>query len=58
MINADPPTSPAGADRVVDDVVAQGPSGALALAGIATACVVAIWLAFYLFVFLPRGALQ
>jgi hypothetical protein len=58
MINADPPTSPAGADRDVDDVVAQGPSGALALAGIATACVVAIWLAFYLFVFLPRGALQ
>jgi hypothetical protein len=58
MINADPPTSPAGADRAVDDVVAQGPSGALALAGIATACVVAIWFAFYLFVFLPRGALQ
>jgi hypothetical protein len=58
MINSDPPTSPASADRAVDDVVAQGPGGALALAGIATACVVAIWLAFYLFVFLPRGALQ
>jgi hypothetical protein len=28
------------------------------LAGIATACVVAMWLAFYLLVFLPRGALQ
>jgi hypothetical protein len=58
MINSDPPTSPASADRAVEVVVAQGPSGALALAGIATACVVAIWLAFYLFVFLPRGALQ
>lgn len=58
MLNADPPTSPAAADRAVDDVVAQGPSGALALAGIATACVVAIWFAFYLLVFLPRGALQ
>ncbi|WP_027555648.1 hypothetical protein [Bradyrhizobium sp. Cp5.3] len=58
MINSDPPTSPAAADQAVEEVVAQGPSGAIALAGIATACVVAIWLAFYLFVFLPRGALQ
>ncbi|WP_201724266.1 hypothetical protein [Bradyrhizobium centrolobii] len=58
MFNSDPPTSPATADQAVEEVVAQGPSGAIALAGIATACVVAIWLAFYLFVFLPRGALQ
>jgi len=58
MINSDPPTSPASADQAVDHVVAQGPSGAVALAGIATACVVAIWFAFYLFVFLPRGPLQ
>jgi hypothetical protein len=28
------------------------------VAGIATVLVVAIWLAFYLFVFMPRGALQ
>ena len=58
MINADSPSSPASGERAVNDVVAQGPSGALALAGIATACVVAIWFAFYLFVFLPRGSLQ
>ena len=58
MINSDPPTSSAAADQAVDEVVARGPSGAIALAGIATACVVAIWFAFYLFVFLPRGALQ
>jgi hypothetical protein len=58
MLNSDPPTSPATADQAVEDVVAQGPSGAIVLAGIATACVVAIWLAFYFFVFLPRGALQ
>jgi hypothetical protein len=58
MLNSDPPTSPATADQAVEDVVAQGPSGAIVLAGIGTACVVAIWLAFYLFVFLPRGALQ
>ncbi|MGY4624547.1 hypothetical protein [Bradyrhizobium sp. USDA 4486] len=58
MINSDPPTSPAAADQAVEEVVAQGPSGALLLSGIATACVVAMWLAFYLFVFLPRGPLQ
>jgi hypothetical protein len=58
MINSDPPTSPAAADQAVEDVVAQGPGGALALAGIGTVCVVAMWFAFYVFVFLLRGALQ
>ena len=58
MFNSDPPTSPAAADQAVDEVVERGPSGAIVLAGIATACVVAMWLAFYLFVFLPRGSLQ
>ena len=58
MFNSDPPTSPAAADQAVEEAVARGPSGAIALAGIATACVVAMWLAFYLFVFLPRGSLQ
>jgi hypothetical protein len=42
-------------DEEVDEVVARGPRGALALAGIATFIVVAIWLAFYLLVFMPRG---
>jgi hypothetical protein len=42
-------------EEEVDDVVARGPRGALALAGIATFIVVAIWLAFYLLVFVPRG---
>jgi hypothetical protein len=56
MINSDPP-SPSD-DETVDRIVADGPSGALTLAGIATAMVAAIWLAFYLFVFLPRGSLQ
>jgi len=40
--------------REVDRVVNEGPSGAVALAGIATAIVVAIWFAFYFFVFSPR----
>jgi hypothetical protein len=36
----------------------RAPAGALAVAGIATAVVFAIWLAFYLAVFLPRGLQQ
>jgi hypothetical protein len=56
MINSE---HPAGADdHAIDRAVAEGPHGALTVAGIATAVVVALWLAFYLFVFLPRGALQ
>jgi hypothetical protein len=39
----------------VETVVARGPRGALALAGIATFIAVAIWFAFYLLVFMPRG---
>lgn len=58
MINSDPSSSPAPDDNAVERIVAEGPRGALTLAGIATAIVVAMWLAFYLFVFLPRGALQ
>jgi hypothetical protein len=45
-------------DRRVDEIVGRGPSGAFALASIATAVVVAIYFAFYLFVYLPRGAVQ
>lgn len=42
----------------VDEIVRRGPAGAFALAGIATAIVVAIYLAFYFFIYLPRGAVQ
>lgn len=58
MFNSNPLTSTAAADEAVREVVARGPAGAIVLAGIATACVVAMWIAFYLFVFLPRGSLQ
>jgi hypothetical protein len=59
MINSDLPEDVANTvDEHVNRIVAGGPGGALILAGIATACVVAMWLAFYLFVFLARGALQ
>lgn len=39
----------------VDDIVNRGPGGALALAGAAVLIVLAIWFAFYLFVFVPRA---
>jgi len=45
-------------NREVDEIVRRGPSGAFAVAGVATAIVVVIYLAFYFFVFLQRGAVQ
>jgi len=59
MINTDlPEQTETTADDRVERIVAAGPGGALMVAGIATALVVGMWFAFYLFVFLPRGALQ
>jgi len=40
--------------RTVDEIARHGPVGAFALAGTALAIVMAIWIAFYLLVFLPR----
>jgi hypothetical protein len=45
-------------DAAVEEIVRRGPSGAFAVAGVATAIVVAIYFAFYFFVYLPRGAVQ
>jgi hypothetical protein len=45
-------------DRRVDEIVAAGPSGAFAVAGVATAIVVAIYVIFYVVAYLPRGAVQ
>ena len=42
----------------IDAIVAAGPSGAFAVAGLATAIVIALWLAFYVFAYLPRGVMQ
>ncbi len=59
MINTDFSEQTDGSTQTrVDRIVAAGPGGALMVAGIATALVVAMWFAFYLFVFLPRGSLQ
>ena len=45
-------------DEQVDEIVSRGPSGAFAVAGIATAIVVVLYFAFYFLVYLPRGAMQ
>lgn len=58
MINSGPsPATPdaRAEDEAVPAIVRAGASGALALAGIATAVVVAIWFAFYFLVFVPRA---
>ena len=49
---------PSGDDRSVDEIVGRGPGGAFAVAGVATAIVVAIYVGFYFLVYLPRGAVQ
>jgi hypothetical protein len=46
-----------GSDDDVRKIVARGPRGALALAGLSVGVLVALWLAFFVFVFLPRGAI-
>ena len=45
-------------DRRVDAIVRQGPAGTFAVAGVATAIVVAIYFLFYFVVYLPRGVVQ
>jgi hypothetical protein len=45
-------------DRRVEEIVRQGPSGAFAVAGVATVIVMAIYFIFYFVAYLPRGAVQ
>ena len=58
MLNSEPQplAAPAPDTQAVEAIVASGPGGALWVAGIATAIVIGLWLAFYLLVFVPRGA--
>jgi len=46
-----------GDDAAVQKIVAQGPRGALALAGLTVALLLALWFAFFVLVYLPRGAI-
>jgi hypothetical protein len=59
MINSEPirGESDAGTqqDADVNAILRSGARGAVVLAGLATAVVVAIWFAFYLLVFVPRA---
>jgi hypothetical protein len=57
MLNADRDSEhPGSDDAAVDRIVQTSARGALALVAISTAVVIGLWLAFYLLVFLPRGA--
>jgi len=49
---------PRPADGEVHRVVSAGPSGTFAVAGVATAIVVLIYLVFFFFVHVPRGLVQ
>jgi hypothetical protein len=53
-----PPMTPAPTQSEIDRIVREGPTGAIALAGTATAIVMVLYFAFYFLVFLPRGPLQ
>jgi hypothetical protein len=57
MLNAEPvPIEPHSTEEVsVQRVARSGAIGAVALAGVSTLIVMAIWFAFYLFVFVPRA---
>jgi hypothetical protein len=58
IVSQDTPSSPETEDARIDEIVRSGPKGAVVVAGIATAIVSALWFAFYLLVFLPRGSVQ
>ncbi len=58
MINSESETVPAGSqDEAVEGIVQTGARGAILLAGLTTAIVIALWIVFYLVVFTPRGAM-
>jgi hypothetical protein len=45
----------AAQQEAVARIVREGPRGAIAVAGAATAVVIGLWFAFYFLVYLPRG---
>jgi hypothetical protein len=57
-VSTDAPSSTETEDARIDEIVRSGPRGAIVVAGIATAIVIALWFAFYFMVFLPRGSVQ
>lgn len=59
MLNSEPTAGAAAPeqpqDAAVNDILRSGAKGAIVLAGVATAIVIALWFAFYLLVFVPRA---
>lgn len=57
--NSNDSNAPSGEDaRAMADLAAEfknGPRGALLVSSIAVAAMMAAWLAFYYFIFIPRG---
>ncbi len=47
-----------GDDKAVEEILREGPHGTWAVAGVATFLVVLIYVLFYFFAYLPRGATQ
>lgn len=56
MINSEPRTvdTDRSQDEAVHVIVGSGARGAILLAGLATAIVIGLWMAFYFLVFMPR----
>jgi hypothetical protein len=46
-----------GSDDEVRRIVASGPRGAIVLAGLSVAVLLGLWLVFFVFAFLQRGAI-
>lgn len=44
-----------GAEDEIERIAAAGPRGAMVLAGLAVAILLAIWFAFFIVIYLPRG---
>lgn len=55
MINSDLPHGNESGDEALERVLRTGPRGAFVLAGVTTAIVLALWLAFYFLVFIPHA---
>jgi hypothetical protein len=58
IVSQDAPALTETEDARVDEIVRSGPLGAVVVASIATAIVIALWFVFYFMVFLPRGPVQ
>jgi hypothetical protein len=60
MLNSDPPVDDTVTpnDATADAILRSGATGAVVLAGIATAIIVAIWFAFYFLIFVPRAGVS